>query len=577
MKNFKIALSLMFIFSLLISVSWAQERPDVVSPFESLPNPGMNTMIMGQLIHLNKTLDAGPALQAGGDRLSALQNNDGGWDWPLDDGNPASTSPVNTLGPIAMGLAQAYFNTNDPDHLEALEDAGALLLTKMYNFSPCDGYLAAALDDIFGGTTYTDHVKTNFYDKLNAGTYNRNNAGTLYNTEAYINLIRTNRSGTQANMAAWDIGMGLVGAVAVGAVTTDWIAGTEAEINELDAGTYDVPVYYDVIGLAGAVFGLAAAGADYDPTAGEHAAASSTSDLADILASYQINASGGFAWNANWVIDNDGDEAIQETAYAILALNEFDRGTYLTKITNATNYLISVQLGTGGWRNYNYEGTSSTENNEVTGEALWAIAAGQNWLIPVELTSFSAQVVDNQVTLSWSTATETENLGFHIFRSMSESGDFSRITNELIKGAGSSDQAHRYSFTDKDVVVGNTYYYKLQDVDFNGNMAFHGPISVTVEASAPTKYELAQCYPNPFNPETAINFSIREAGKISLKIYNLQGQVIRTLVDGEKTAGSYSIMWNGTNDQGVRVSSGTYLYSLKVNGFEETKKLTVMK
>ena len=88
-----------------------------------------------------------PALQAGGDRLVALQNDDGGWDWPLDDGNPANVSPVNTLGPIAQGLAMAYGVTGDA----ALADAGALFLTKTTNFSPSDGYLAAKLDEIFGG------------------------------------------------------------------------------------------------------------------------------------------------------------------------------------------------------------------------------------------------------------------------------------------------------------------------------------------------------------------------------------------------------------------------------------------
>ncbi len=198
-------------------------------------------------------------------------------------------------------------------------------------------------------------------------------------------------------------------------------------------------------------------------------------------------------------------------------------------------------------------------------------------LIPVELNSFGAQFNDGAVTLTWSTATETENLGFHIHRSMAREANYVQVTNEMILGAGNSAEAHSYSYIDKGVKAGNTYYYKLQDVNFNGNAAFHGPISVTVEAVEPTNYELAQCYPNPFNPETAIRFSVKQAGKISLKIYNLQGEVIRTLVDGEKSAGSYSIMWNGTNDQGIRVTSGTYLYTLKVNGFEETKKLTVMK
>ena len=77
--------------------------------------------------------------QAGGDRLVDLQNDDGGWDWPLDDGNPASSSPTNTIGPIGMGLAQAYLITNDVDQLAALGHVKLFLLAKSNNFSPSDG------------------------------------------------------------------------------------------------------------------------------------------------------------------------------------------------------------------------------------------------------------------------------------------------------------------------------------------------------------------------------------------------------------------------------------------------------
>jgi hypothetical protein len=308
--------------------------------------------------------DVGAALQSGADRLTALQQNDGGWDWPLDDGDPMDASPVNTLGPIAKGLAEAYAFTQDPAHLAALQDAGVLLLTKIKNFSPSDGYLAVALDEIFGGTTYKDHLQTNFYGPLAAGTYDREGLGTLYDTAAYVNRIRTIQTGDLANLAAWDIGMGLVGAASCGADTAPWIAGVKAEIDELDGSAS-----YDVLGLAGAVYGLAFVDVDYDPTAGEHTAADSVADLAAILASYQINY-GGFAWNSEWVKVDDYDESIQETAYAILALNEIDRAAYIANILGAADYMLSVQLETGGWQNDEFYGG---ENNEVTGEALWAM------------------------------------------------------------------------------------------------------------------------------------------------------------------------------------------------------------
>ena len=262
------------------------------------------------------------ALHDGGLRLEALQNNDGGWDWPLNDGNPNSTSPVNTIGPIAMGLARGYWNSGDVSFQAALSNTGALLLTKTNNFSPSDGYLATMLDSVFGGSTYRDHVQANFYGPLAVGTYDRNGAGTLYSTASYVQLIRDARAGL-GNLAEWDIGMGLVGAAACGAGTAAWIDGVKAELNE-----HDSSAYYDVIGLAGALYGLALVDEDFDPTAGDLVSASDLNDLGDILAGYQID-NGGFAWNANYVIPNDSNETVQETGYAILALNQLGRGNYL--------------------------------------------------------------------------------------------------------------------------------------------------------------------------------------------------------------------------------------------------------
>ena len=249
-------------------------RPEASVPFEDKLALGEDldiTLLPAEVM----ALSSGAVFQNGADRLADLQNDDGGWDWPLYDGNPASPSLTSTVGPIAKGLAEAYVYTSDPDHKAALQAAGAFLLAKTNNFSPPDGYLATALDDIFGGTTYTDHVMTNFYGPLAAGTYDRNGTGTLYDTAGYVNLIRTARASQGIpNLAAWDIGMGLVGAAAAGADTSAWIAGVKAEIDELD-GSAD----YAVLGLAGAIYGLAYVGEDYDPIAGEHASASSLADL----------------------------------------------------------------------------------------------------------------------------------------------------------------------------------------------------------------------------------------------------------------------------------------------------------
>jgi hypothetical protein len=326
-------------------------------------------------------IDVQPALQAGGDRLVALQNDDGGWDWELDDGNPATGSALNTVGPIAKGLAEAYSVTGDAAQWAALGDAGGLLLFKT-KFSTSDGYLAAALDDAFGGDTYVSFVKTNFYDALAAGTYDRD--GTTYNTEEYVNFVRNYRSGQSANLAAWDMGMGLVSAASCGVTGTElqyWIDGVKAEINELD--DYDDEsniMYHFSEGLAGALYGLAFVGEDIAPTTGYYAGAANIGELFDGLAALQ-NPNGGIIWHPYYTLEDDQNEGTQKTAYAILAFNEYDRSAYLDNIIAAADYLMSIQLPTGGWDNYPTVGSyaASGENNEITGEALWGISVAYDF------------------------------------------------------------------------------------------------------------------------------------------------------------------------------------------------------
>lgn len=349
---------------LLAASSPAGQRPGAASPF-----------VDGTQITASHTAVPAPAapprtdgltsvssvVLAGGNRLVATQNTDGGWAWPLT--GPSATY---TVGPVGMGLAQAYQLTGVAAQRTALTQAGAFLLSKTNTFSPSDGLLAAELDRVLGVTTYSTHVRTNFYNPLAAGTYNLGGLGILYTTVAFVQKIRTDRV-TQGvpNMAAWDLGVGLVGAASAGAGTAAWIAGVKAETDELDGAQS-----YDVLGLAGVIYGLAFVHEDYDPVAGEHAAAGSLSDLAAILAGYQISV-GGFSWNSHFL--GAGNESNQETGYAILALNEINRTTYLTRVQGAANYLMSVQLGTGGWNGY--VGDPAGENNELSGEALWGIVA----------------------------------------------------------------------------------------------------------------------------------------------------------------------------------------------------------
>jgi flagellar hook assembly protein FlgD len=91
------------------------------------------------------------------------------------------------------------------------------------------------------------------------------------------------------------------------------------------------------------------------------------------------------------------------------------------------------------------------------------------------------------------------------------------------------------------------------------------------------KTELKGNYPNPFNPETTIRFSVKEAGPVSVEIYNLKGQLVKRLVNEEKTAGEHSVVWNGTDNNNRPVSSGVYFYRMNAGKYSSSKKMIMMK
>jgi hypothetical protein len=97
------------------------------------------------------------------------------------------------------------------------------------------------------------------------------------------------------------------------------------------------------------------------------------------------------------------------------------------------------------------------------------------------------------------------------------------------------------------------------------------------ESQNPSTYALGQNYPNPYNPVTQITYQLPQPGVVSLKIYNVQGQLVRTLVNEYKPAGTHSISWNGRSDLGMEVSSGIYLYRIQAGNFTETKRMILIK
>jgi lysophospholipase L1-like esterase len=215
--------------------------------------------------------------------------------------------------------------------------------------------------------------------------------------------------------------------------------------------------------------------------------------------------------------------------------------------------------------------TALVFDQEDTISTTWSIQ------VPVKLSSFSATLQsaatgsDKVVKLEWKTASEINNAGFNILRSRSGAGRFEKINRQLIPARRDG----QYVFVDDGVEAGGRYYYKLEDIDLDGNVTLHGPVSI--EVAAPQEYVLQQNYPNPFNPTTQIRYDLPKAGHVTLLIFNSLGQEVRRLVDREQPAGYHFATWNGRDQQGKPVPTGVYHYRLQVGDFVSTKKMMMAK
>jgi photosystem II stability/assembly factor-like uncharacterized protein len=188
------------------------------------------------------------------------------------------------------------------------------------------------------------------------------------------------------------------------------------------------------------------------------------------------------------------------------------------------------------------------------------------FIIPVELTSFTAAVTNNDISLKWSTATELNNKGFNVHRK-AENGAYTSVG--FVQGFGTTTDAQSYYFTDSRLDTG-IYTYRLMQIDFNGNFEYSNEISV--EVRKPFEYVLEQNYPNPFNPGTVINYSIPQDGIVTIEIFNLLGEKLATLLDEIQVAGRYEINFDASN-----LSSGIYVYGLKAGKFNVLKKMLLIK
>jgi hypothetical protein len=263
--------------------------------------------------------------------------------------------------------------------------------------------------------------------------------------------------------------------------------------------------------------------------------------------------------------------------------NDYDYETAQTKLVerviSCSNTYGSITGNVYTFHSGTTSGTTETITYQVGealdgGDTLWGnqttamfVASGT---VPVELTSFTATSSTNSATLAWKTATETNNYGFNIERRLvgkTVNGKWEKVG--FVAGNGTSSSAHSYSYTDASVASG-TYAYRLKQIDNSGTYKYSSEAEVTI--NVPTCYALGQNYPNPFNPATVISYQLPVSGSVSLKVYDVIGREVATLVNETKEAGSYQVIFNAS-----KLASGVYFYKLTAGSYASVKKLMLLK
>lgn len=274
---------------------------------------------------------------------------------------------------------------------------------------------------------------------------------------------------------------------------------------------------------------------------------------------FNINAFSGLNVATDFVLDKNDD--------IYVSIGGQNPGIYIS--TNNGNL----------WINY---GLFSQTANSVTclsidstgyvwaGAHLNGIYKTEGRTIPVELILFTFEVTKNNVLLSWVTASEINNQGFLIERRETKderSGDWNNIG--YINGKGTTTERQSYSYVDQNLSA-SKYQYRLKQIDYDGTYEYSNTIAV--EINSPTRFSLEQNFPNPFNPITQIKYSIKEAGLVQVKIFDILGKEIDKLVNENKEAGNYSIDFNATE-----LPSGVYVYQLTIPGFTQARKMILAK
>ena len=462
----------------------------------------------------------------GGDYGTLLRSSDNGSTWTSVMGNGFWVDTVLSLG---EGLGYIFAGANGAGSMFRSSDQGL-------NWNPANsGFPPAAQVNAFA---FTD---TNLYVSTNYGVYSSADSGGLWKIDTI---------GLGLNQLYPGQGDGLAGIAAAGSklFTIKWQGGSVYSTSTDSISWKQISSDFYHTGLA------------------------ITAIDTNIFIATQdgIYLHGG---GTTWLPKNNG-LFISDTSWVAWCIFTNSGTSLFANILSSSSYTSGIYVTNDlgeSWAKLDDSVFAGASINKITANEKYIFASAENssWrmqlsgIVPVELTSFTAVVDVNKVTLSWKTSTEVNNYGFEIQRS-NDNNNF--VPVGFVKGSGTTTEPHIYSYIDN--IRGN-FYYRLKQVDFNGAFEYSNVVEVS---TLPETFQLEQNYPNPFNPSTKIKFVIPQSSFVKLKVYDLLGRQITALVNEMKLPGEYQVEFNGNS-----LSSGIYFYKLQAGNYSSTKKMILLK
>lgn len=280
-----------------------------------------------------------------------------------------------------------------------------------------------------------------------------------------------------------------------------------------------------------------------------------------------IESSAGYDYFYGVAVDTNGN---------IIATGYLYNGTdndYFTVEYNASGEIVWADTIDNGSEDYAQKVAADDDGNVfVTGYSLFSgfdyFTLKYKYTSPtvVELVNFEAIGREGFVDIKWMTEVEIDNYKWLISRSTENDGVYKKIAEQDAMGSG----PNNYTYTDLSVIPNRSYWYKLGDMDTDGKITWHGPVNAIPKPGTKFLLSLSSSSPNPSKSISKIEYQVPNSSgnkplRVTLKVYNLVGQLVKTLVNEQKKPGHYTVRWDGKDNSGKRVPSGIYFYRLEAN------------